>query len=166
MFERYLCKSIHYDESVIRLIRPSWIRYRWQLFGYGTLFIAAWFFLYPLQTFGSIGWILFFVWIFIASIGLAQIWVKRTFTACIITNQRIIDCDQRSLFHHSVSECSLENIHDIRYHKNGIFHMLANVGTVVIDMGGEHGHLECQDVYNPESVKELLARMHYHNKKK
>jgi hypothetical protein len=29
----------------------------------------------------------------------------------------------------------------------------------VIETGGDNGHLECQDVHAPESVKELLVRV-------
>lgn len=165
MFERYLSKSVHYDESVIKLLRPSWVHYRWQLFGYGMLFIAACFFLYPLQTLGAIGWIIFFACVLVALFGIFKAWLQRSLTAFIVTNQRIVDIDQTRLFERHVSECTLENIRDIRYNKTGVFHMLANVGTVRIETGGEGGHLECQDVHDPDAVKELLTRVHHHNKK-
>jgi signal transduction histidine kinase len=159
MFERYLCKSIHYDESVIRLIRPSWLHYRFAILGYSILILLAMFFLYPLQTFGKMGWVIFCVLLFAGLLGLFRIWFIRTLTAFIVTNQRIVDIEQRRFFERHVSECTLDNIRDIRYNTSGLLHMLANVGTVVIETGGDNGHLECQDVHAPESVKELLVRV-------
>lgn len=159
MFERYLCKSIHYDEAVIRLVRPSWLHYRYALLGYSILLLLAMFFLYPLQTLGSVGWFVFLLLVTVALFGLARIWLKRMLTAFIITNQRIVDIDQRRLFERHVSECLLENIQDIRYNTSGVLHMVANVGTVMIETGGDHGHLECQDVRHPEEIKEILTRV-------
>ena len=164
MFERYLCKSIHYDEAVIRLVRPSWLHYRFPLLGYSMLVFLAMFLLYPLQTFGKMGWLVFCVLLIVAVFGLLRLWFLRTLTAFIITNQRIVDIDQRKHFEKQVSECTLDNIRDIRYNTAGVFHMIANVGTVVIETGGDSGHLECQDVRNPETIKELLARLQRNHK--
>ncbi len=164
MFERYLSKSIHEDESVIRLLRPSWIHYRRSLAGFVFCAIVSLFFWYPLHTLGRIGWVLFAAMIAFCVFGLVRLFVIRSFTAFIITNRRIIDIDQRKLFERHVSECPLENIRDIRYNKSGFLHMACNVGTVIIEAGGGTGHLECQDVHNPEDVKDLISRVQHHNK--
>jgi hypothetical protein len=164
MFERYLSKTIHVDESMIRLLRPSWLHYRWPIFWYTLALIAALFFLYPLQTLGWIGWVLFSTLFAFACLALLRLWLIRSLTAFVVTNQRVIDIDQKKLFERHVSECTLDSIRDIRYTKTGMMHTLRNIGTVIIETGGDHGHIECQDVRDPESVKELLTRVQHHNK--
>lgn len=164
MFERYLTKSIRYDESVIRVLRPSWFHYRWPIAGYILLLLLALFFWYPLRTLGWIGWAAWALLTGLALWGLIRVLLIRSLTAFIITSQRILDIDHRKLFERHVSECPLENIRDIRYNKTGMVQMLYNIGTVIIETG-ERGHLECQDVRHPEEVKELLTRVQHHSKK-
>ncbi|MFC1598305.1 PH domain-containing protein [Patescibacteria group bacterium] len=165
MFQKYLLKSIGYDEAVIRIFRSSLVHYRWSLLGYSGLVIASFFFLYPLQSFGRWGWLIFLILIIIALLGLIKTFLVWSLNVFILTNRRIIDIDRRKFFEKHVAECPLENIQDIRYNQRGVIATLFKIGSVIIDSGSAKGHIEMPDVPEPEAVKELIMRERRHHGK-
>ncbi len=61
------------------------------------------------------------------------IWYNNVF---VITNQRIIDIDQRGFFEKIVSEVPYENIIDISYYVKGFWQTVLKLGTIKIKAGG------------------------------
>lgn len=166
MFERYLLKTIHLDESVVKIVRPSWIHYRWKLaFVFVGLVITVFLF-YPLFSLGSWGGVIFFILVAFFFFALLRIFILWSLNVYILTSKRIIDVDQRSLFEKHVAECPLENIQDIRYNKKGFFSTVFNVGTVIVQSGGGRGHIDFVDVPNPNTVKESIMNVQQHHSRK
>ncbi len=166
MFERYVLKSIHVDEAVIRIVRASVLHYRWSLIISSVILITSFFLLYPLLTLRVWGVALFVALCTIAFIGYIRTLIIWSLNVFIVTNRRIIDIDQRGVFEKHVAECPLENIQDIRYVKKGVLSTTCNIGTVIVQSGGGKGRIEFVDVPKPEEVKELIMNVqHHHNKK-
>lgn len=159
-------KSIHVDEAVQQTLRPSLLHYRWRILGFLLLLLAAFFLLYPLQTFGPIGWVAFILLIAISAAGLARIsyiWYNNVY---VLTNQRMIDIDQQAVFSKHVAECPLEQIQDVRYEKSGIIASIFDIGTVIVDSGSISGHIELVDVRSPDAIKERIMNAQRHHIKK
>lgn len=158
MMQRLIDKYIRADESVTQVIHVSWLYYRYRILGNALLIIIAFFFLYPLLSLGIGGIVIFFILLAVGVFGLVRIIIIRSFNLFIITNHRIIDIDQQSLFHRSVSECQLAHIQDVRYNIKGVVYTLFQVGTVQIFFGSADGHIEFNAITNPAQVKELLIQ--------
>lgn len=165
MFEKYLLKTIHFDEAIVRVVRSSWMHYRWPIFIWTMLLIISCFLIYPLLTLGLAGVVVLTLLIGAALLGLIRIGIIWSLNVFIITNRRIIDIDQKKVFEKHVAECPLENIQDIIYNKKGVLSTLFNVGTVVIHTGGGKGRIEFVDISKPEVIKELVMNVqHRHGK--
>lgn len=165
MVKRLMRQIVQVDETVIRVIPVSWFHYRWAIVRNTLLLIAAFFFLYPLQTLGAWGIYLCVLVMLIALAGFARIGIIRSCNVCILTNKRIIDVDQAGLFERDVSECPLDHIQDIRYNVRGIMSTIFHVGTVILEMGGR-GRIELQDIGYPAKIKDVIINTQkYHTKK-
>ncbi|MFH1426595.1 MAG: PH domain-containing protein [Candidatus Kerfeldbacteria bacterium] len=157
---------IRYDESVVDIFRPSLVYYQWPLVVFSLVIIGSFFLIYPLLSFGIWGWLIFCASFALGCAGIARtifIWKR---TVVLLTNQRLIDFERKSLFSQHVAECPLDRIQDIRYNKKGIVAAFFNVGTVVVDTGSGAGHIEIVHVKNPEAVKERITSVQKHNIKK
>ncbi len=165
-FENYLTKQLRADESVVALIRTSWVHYMWPLVGWLLLLVADVFFLYPLQSLGRWGALVFLVVLIIVAFGLARIAFVRSRNVFVLTTERLIDIDQRGFFERFVAECPLEQIQDIRYTTSGLPATLFRIGRVIVDTGSAAGHIELVDVQGPAEVKELITNeQHNHSRK-
>ncbi|OGY85432.1 MAG: hypothetical protein A2233_02445 [Candidatus Kerfeldbacteria bacterium RIFOXYA2_FULL_38_24] len=166
MTKRLINKLLFNEEVVLSVIHVSWWHYLMPLLRHGFLLFLAFFLLYPLQTFAFWGLVIFFLLMALALFGILRVIILRTQNIFIITDQRFIDIDQRSLFFREVSECDLAQIKDIRYNTKGIIATLGRLGTIALYYGDNNGHLEIPDVVDPLRVKErILQAQNYHNKK-
>lgn len=79
-------------------------------------------------------------------------WEKDMF---LITNQRIVDIEQKTLFSKSQKEAYLEKIQDVSFEIKGILGSLFNYGTVSIQTASD-SVLTLNDVASPESVQKII----------
>lgn len=153
-----LRKLLRFNETTVVAVHPSWWRYRWSFaFALGIV-VVDFFFLTPLQKFGGKG-----TTIFIAVLLFAFLWVLRSallrsLNVLLVTSRRFVDVHHRRLFDREVSECPLEDIHQVRYHKKGLIAMIGNIGTMIVDTGANKGHFAIADIHNPDHLKELIVR--------
>ncbi len=115
------------------------------------LHLAGLIFSYAIST------IIYYLWIvfWISYIVYAYLnWSRDRF---IITDQRIIDIDQKGLFRQRVSEVELEQIRSITHETVGFFSTVLKFGTVFVHAG--EGGLTLNQVPNPANVKEDIIRL-------
>ncbi|MBF8280664.1 MAG: hypothetical protein HW383_437 [Candidatus Magasanikbacteria bacterium] len=122
----------------------------------GLLILAAFFLLFPLFILGGIG-----IAIFIALIILGLILIGRRFflwyrNAFAITNERIIDFDQRGFFERVVSESTLEKIQDVSFHFHGFWQTSLHYGDVNVQTAWGSVNLKIPCVRRPERVQRLV----------
>lgn len=165
MLTRLISRSIHIDEAVIQVIRPSLFYYRGKIFFCLLLLLGGCFFFYPLHTLGVWGDRIFLFLMLAALFGCARIVILWLLNVALLTNKRIIDMDQPRLFERHVSECPLAHIQEIRYNTKGLWRTLFVVGTVVIDAGSGRGRIELVDIPKPQAVKELIMNAQYQHTK-
>lgn len=75
----------------------------------------------------------------------------------IITTERIIDIEQKSLFHREVSEIPLTKIQDVTLETPGLIASLLHFGNVTVQTAGLES-FTIREAHYPERVKELLAK--------
>ncbi|MBI3956735.1 MAG: PH domain-containing protein [Candidatus Kerfeldbacteria bacterium] len=159
MFERHLTKNLKEGEEVLQYVR----RYGWSLLLPGLIagivFFSPFFFLFPLLRLGLPG-VLGLLIVFLAGILLLiRLVVLYSLNVLLITNYRLIDVDQRGLFHREVSECTYDRIADVSFSMRGIPQTLLHYGNVQIQTAGSQANLEVRNVRGPDRVQELIMKL-------
>lgn len=85
----------------------------------------------------------------------------------VVSDQRIVDIDQRSLLYREVSELNIETIEDVTTETKGLFGNIVNYGTVFIQTAGARERFEFNNVPQPDAIASLILQLYeQHDKKK
>lgn len=93
-------------------------------------------------------WLLFFV-----------IWIDYYFDVWIVTNERIINIEQKGLFTRVVSELELEKIQDVTTDVRGVIPTFLNYGNLLIQTAGERERFIFRNIPDPYAVKDLIMKL-------
>lgn len=77
----------------------------------------------------------------------------------IVTNDRIIDIEQTSLFGRAVSELDLTRVQDVHSEIKGIIPTMFGYGTVVVQTAGEDKNFVFKQVPNPHAVRQRILEL-------
>lgn len=97
----------------------------------------------------SIAWI-------VAGLWFLRSWLVWSLNTMVITNQRLIDIDQRGIWSREISEAPLEVIQDIRTAQKGPSAHLFDYGTIKVQTASHDEHFELTHVRHPIQMQELL----------
>lgn len=159
MSNTYFTKYLKEGEEVIRIIKEYLFSHLFTVLISLFFIILPFFLLFPLFQRGFWGVLAFFL-LLLFGIGYGTrfiiVWYYNAF---VITNQRIIDFDQRGLFDKTVSESTYGKIQDVSFKKKGFFSTIFNYGTIVVQTAGTNANLEIRNVFEPEKVQELITEI-------
>lgn len=103
-----------------------------------------------LLLFLASAWTLFaWAWFF-------SIWTDYYLDIWIVTEHRIINIDQKGLFHREVSTLRTERIQDVTVEIAGIVATVLGFGNVHVQTAGEHAEFVIRGVSRPEHVKRRI----------
>jgi len=111
-----------------------------------------------LYTVGSLFYL--YVWLF-----LVFSFVDYYLDVWIITNERILDIEQKGLFNRIASEQKLYRVQDITAEIKGFFQTILNFGEVYVQTAGEKQRFVFRQVYRPEHVAKKIIDLAEANKK-
>jgi len=94
-------------------------------------------------------WIIFFV-----------IWTDYYLDILIVTSKKVIDIEQKGLFHREVSTFHLNRIQDITIEINGIIATLLDFGNLHIQTAGEKREFIAKSIPCPSKVKKQIWDAH------
>ena len=77
----------------------------------------------------------------------------------IITNDRVINIEQRGLFNRVASELHLATVQDVTSEVRGIIGTFFDYGDVFVQTAGEQKRFEFKSIEHPEKVKEMINKM-------
>lgn len=100
------------------------------------------------SLFFLLAWVIFFL-----------IWIDYYFDVWIVTDQRIINIEQKGLFARIVSELELEKIQDITTDVKGIIPTFLNYGNLYVQTAGEMERFVFRNIPNPYSIKDLIMAL-------
>jgi hypothetical protein len=108
---------------------------------------------YNLLLFGeSLGtlfiWNLFFI-----------LWLDFYLDAWIVTNERIINIDQKGFFNREISELKLTKIQDVTSEIIGVIPTLLDYGDIYVQTAGEVEHFKFLQIPHPNEVKNLIVQL-------
>jgi hypothetical protein len=104
-------------------------------------------------------WIMI-VAIFIAAIMIGYRWFVWWNGAYILTNQRIIRLEQKSLFHRLISEAELDRIQDVTTEIKGFIQTSLNFGTVHIQTASAQTMIDLTNIINPYEMQQKIVKAH------
>ena len=152
----YLNYELDNNEQLIAIIRKHWAALALPL-SKAIISIIVIIVIYEKLAEFDYGFKIALVWI-IASILYGVHRIVIWYLDCyIITNKRIIDIDQKSMFKRVVAEVEIENIQEAIYEINGPLEAFFNYGTVKIKMASS-GMINMEQIPNPAKVKSLIIK--------
>jgi uncharacterized membrane protein YdbT with pleckstrin-like domain len=87
------------------------------------------------------------------------IWIDYWFDTWIITNERIVNIEQRGLFVREIAEVHLENIQDVTTEVSGFFPTIFDFGYVYVQTAGERERFVFEQVPAPYDIKNLVMQL-------
>jgi hypothetical protein len=143
-------------EEILLIVRQTPIAFSTQILVGLFLFLLPFFLLFPLFSWGRRGIIIFGALVIGAIAFAIYQFIFWYFNCGIITNQRVIDIDQRSLFDRVISEVPYYKIDDISYNVKGLRQTLFGYGNVVIAIRGYRSSVTLRNIGRPAMVQELI----------
>ena len=84
-----------------------------------------------------------------------NIWRKNAF---LITNQRLINNEQRGFFSRTVTEITYDDVHEITFKQEGLSATFSNYGTLIIRTPSEN-QIILDKIPDPEKAVELINKI-------
>ncbi|MCX6745487.1 MAG: PH domain-containing protein [Candidatus Parcubacteria bacterium] len=134
MSEAYFAKKINQrpDEEILAVLHCHPIIYLKQIIVTAVLILVTFFLMFALLSRGPLGVALFLALLLMGIFYGGREFYLWYFNACIITNQRVIDIDQKGFFNKTVSEIPFDKILDISYSVKGFWQTILKLGTIKI----------------------------------
>ena len=76
----------------------------------------------------------------------------------MVTNEHIIDIEQKTVFNRIVAKLELERIQDVTAETKGFMQTVFNYGDVYIQTAGERERFVFKDVPSPQFVADIILR--------
>ena len=123
--------------------------------------VLPFFLLFPLFSIGAIGVIIFAVLVLIGIVIAARTLMLWDADVLVITNERVVDVDQKGLLARKVTEASLSVIQDVSWKREGIAQTVFRMGTLQIQTAGGGAAIQVGDISYPQVVHELINELRH-----
>ena len=77
---------------------------------------------------------------------------------CLVTNERIINMDQRGIFDRLISETEIGKIQDVSNYTEGPIKTMLNCGNVAIQTAGAESKILIKNVADPYEVQQEITK--------
>ncbi len=77
----------------------------------------------------------------------------------VVTNDRIIDVDQITLFSRTVSELDLASIQDVTTEIKGFFPTMFDYGKLIIKTASDNAHIVFHEIAHPNKIRTELVNL-------
>lgn len=93
-------------------------------------------------------------------LGLLIVWTLYYLNLQIVTNERIIDINQRGMLHHETTEFNIAVIQDATTEIKGVLGNIFNFGNVRVQTAGEQQNFVFDHVADPKHVAQTIITLH------
>jgi energy-coupling factor transporter transmembrane protein EcfT len=101
-----------------------------------------------------------FVWILLWWMFWFLRWTDYFLDVWYITNKRIVDVEQKGVFHRVVATMRFEKIQDVTYESKGAIAALLDFGDIHVQTAGAHKEIVIRHAKHPEQVKkDIIAQL-------
>lgn len=102
----------------------------------------------------------YLLWLVVLWIILFYIWTDYYLDVWIITNERIIDVEQKGFFNREVASLHLDRIQDITITTSGFVATMFGYGNIHVQTAGADRNFIIPNASNPEGVKRLILEQY------
>ncbi len=102
----------------------------------------------------------YLLWLLALWVGFFVAWTDYYLDVWHVTNERVVDIEQKGLFRRDESSVRLENIEDITIDVKGIIPTLFNYGDIRLQTAGTRREFIIKNATNPESAKNRIQELH------
>lgn len=157
MLQDYLTRNIKDGETVLRIVRRYPLGFVFRIGVFGLIVLVDFFLLTFFLQHGAWGLAGFFLVLLVCGFFIVRAWYTWSLNVLIVTDQRVIDIDQRGFFSRTVSETTYRKIQDISYSVSGLLPTLFHYGTLSIQTAGTQSKIELDQIHHPELLQDLLT---------
>ncbi len=150
-------------EHLVSVMRKHWFVFFMHVLPLKILFVLPLIFLIVALSMSlnqtTIVIIIFFssLWMLVLLMAIFTIWTNYFLDIWIVTNQRIIDIEQRHLFNREIRTLRMETVQDVHVDKVNFFQEFFNFGTLRVQTAGTGGtDALIEGIPNPEHEQELI----------
>lgn len=157
MRDEYSFRGQREDEDVLAVIKQNaWVFARTGLY----ILIGANVCVFSFILFGAQGVFSYLLLIFVVLAGFLVLyrWYLWTNSIYILTNERIIEIEQNSLFHRIITEIELDRIQDITTEQKGAIQTFLNFGSIHIKTASANTGMELKEVTDPYDVQQQIVK--------
>jgi uncharacterized membrane protein YdbT with pleckstrin-like domain len=104
----------------------------------------------------AILWVLGLAWLITMWVGFFMVYTDYYLDVWVLTDQRLIDIDQKGLFAREVAVLRLDKIQDVTTKQSGIFPTIFGYGNVHLQSAGTEREFIIYYVRNPKKIRDLL----------
>lgn len=147
--------TLHENEQVLLILHRHWFVFALQATAVFVVTLFP-FFLFPILPIDAeLFWFFAAIyWLFLAAFLLVA-WIEYWLDMWIITSERIIDIEQRSLFSREVSEFLLSRVQDVTVEVPNLVATVLRYGNIVIQTAGEKS-FTIREIPHVEQAKEII----------
>jgi hypothetical protein len=168
MYEEFHFPGQHENEHIILFLRRHWFIFLMRIFLVVTSVIALIFIYFLLSAinnnfaeseyhnlllFGE-SLAMLFVWNFFFIL-----WLDYYLDVWIVTNERIINIEQRGFFYRNISELKHSKIQDVTSEIIGVIPTFLDYGNIYVQTAGEVGRFTFNQIPNPNYVKNVIVEL-------
>lgn len=143
-------------EEVLEVVHASLVPRAHRFFLLLVWLLLPFFFLFPLWRYGTVGIVTFAIWVLSGVILLYRAYAKWGNTVFIVTDRRVIDCEQKGLFHRVVTEARYDQIDEVSYHIKGFLPTIFRFGSIHLQLHGSAADIYIDQVTRPQRVTDLI----------
>ncbi|MFZ3031894.1 MAG: PH domain-containing protein [Candidatus Moraniibacteriota bacterium] len=166
-FGRYHFQGQHENEQILQVIHRHWFNITVHL---GVMFLLSFFllgsisfipFLFPetaLENTSFFAFIQSTILLFMWTYGFLT-WIDYYFDVWIVTNERIVNIEQRGLFARSISELRFSRVQDVTASASGLVSTILNFGDVSVQTAAEEERFVFRQVSDPFAVKDRIMTL-------
>lgn len=144
-------------ESVLRVVRRHPIVFFWPLLQ-STVLLAALVLVLIYLGLNNFFYIVATVIILIIFSIIFKISFKYLNSFCLITSERVINVDQKSLFNRVITETEYAKIQEVTNSTAGMIGTTFNIGEIDILTAGKDSQLAIKNIPDPYSVQQEITR--------
>lgn len=145
------------QERVLNVIRRHPIVFFWPLLQ-ATLALAIAIIVLIYFDFGNIFYIVGGLAALFIFAVISKIWFLYTNSFCLITNQRVININQKGFFSRQITETEYAKIQDVTNNTRGMLGTSLNFGEIVIQTAGKENKLSIKFIPDPYQVQQEITK--------
>jgi hypothetical protein len=164
-----IAKDLHPNERIHMMVRRHWIIPTIKLVSWVILILLvlgsewllrSWLADFYVEINTNIFELIRLSFLMLGFLGIFMSWIMYYLNVQVITNERIIDVNQKGLLHHETTEFNIEVLQDATTEIKGLIANALNFGNVHVQTAGENQNFVFDHVADPHKIARTIMELH------